>query len=835
MSIDSNTNPANPTDAVAGDITDFITVFQSRGPRMAKLVQPGKDPEGPEDAKTFDAIEIPISGPSDIREAIRKLIQYPTRFVVRGKLIGPTRGILRRSNFNPKTGEHPTLKAAAHRWLAIDLDGIPQPEGTDVTDLEACGRIGMSFLPEEFHGAWCIVQATASHGLKPGARLRLWFILSREVSDQELKSWLADYPVDQSIFTTATPIFTSAPVFAGGAKEHLPCRQAELPGGTVSVPAEIYLPASNTSASATPTADIEDVQSALAAMDNTGSWDDWNKIGMATWHATGGSAEGLEAWTAWSEKNSKHDPYNCESRWDHYFESPPINVGFGTLHFQAKQSDPTWQQPSKPRIAAEDEFEAEPEPDDVRLKREKAEGKAERKAKKEAERKARENTWQSRLHRHVSGKAKPHLANAMTAFEHAPEWAGVISYDVFANKIIMTVAPPYQAEAGRPLPMELRDDDINNAARWLQDNDVDASSAIAGSALVTVARQRSFHPVRGYLSSIKWDGEPRIDRWLIDHLGAADTELNRAFGAKWLLSGVARVMEPGCKVDTVLFLEGDQGLGKSTALSVMAGKWFCDHMPDLSSKDAMQQMQGVWIMEHAEFDTFGKAEATRLKAFVSTATDRFRVPYGRAAEDFPRQCIFAVSHNPNGVGVLKDETGARRFWMVACGVGWGKGRQINTDALALVRDQLWAEARDRYAAGEKWWLPNNLETAAAKEAAKRYDTDAWTSAITEYLEGKSFVTISDILCSRLGIMTSDHDRLKQNRVGRVLRVLGWREGTGRVNNKPTTGFRAPDRDAATDGAGDNVVSLFPVTAAQARAQEEFESEIHPDDLAKLLR
>jgi hypothetical protein len=155
MSIDSNTNPANPTDAVAGDITDFITVFQSRGPRMAKLVQPGKDPEGPEDAKTFDAIEIPISGPSDIREAIRKLIQYPTRFVVRGKLIGPTRGILRRSNFNPKTGEHPTLKAAAHRWLAIDLDGIPQPEGTDVTDLEACGRIGMSFLPEEFHGAWC--------------------------------------------------------------------------------------------------------------------------------------------------------------------------------------------------------------------------------------------------------------------------------------------------------------------------------------------------------------------------------------------------------------------------------------------------------------------------------------------------------------------------------------------------------------------------------------------------------------------------------------------------------------------------------------------------------
>jgi predicted P-loop ATPase len=179
------------------------------------------------------------------------------------------------------------------------------------------------------------------------------------------------------------------------------------------------------------------------------------------------------------------------------------------------------------------------------------------------------NAWKNRLWVNSRGP-EALLANALTAFEGAPEWEG-IAFDAFANKIMLNTAPPYALEAGRTLPLEVRDDDIIAATRWLQDHGIKVAKGTTGDALFRTARLPSFHPVKDYLNGITWDGEARIDRLLVDHLGAADTELNRALGSKFLISAVARVMEPGCKVDTVLILEGEQGMEKSTALSVLAG------------------------------------------------------------------------------------------------------------------------------------------------------------------------------------------------------------------------------------------------------------------------
>jgi len=186
--------------------------------------------------------------------------------------------------------------------------------------------------------------------------------------------------------------------------------------------------------------------------------------------------------------------------------------------------------------------------------------------------------------------------------------------------------------------------------------------------------------VREYLLGLHWDGVPRIDRWLIDHLGAENNALNKAFGAKWLIGCVARVMRPGCKLDTALILEGRQGLMKSTALSTLGSPWVTDHMPDLGSKDAMEHLQGVWIIELAELSSLSRVEAGRIKAFLSTPSDRFRPSYGRATANHPRQCGFAGSINPGGSGYLPDETGNRRFWCVKCAVDWNS-RLLETGAV----------------------------------------------------------------------------------------------------------------------------------------------------------
>jgi predicted P-loop ATPase len=180
------------------------------------------------------------------------------------------------------------------------------------------------------------------------------------------------------------------------------------------------------------------------------------------------------------------------------------------------------------------------------------------------------------------------------------------------------------------------------------------------------------------------------------------------------------------KADHMLILEGPQGARKSTAIKVLAGEqWFTDELPELGSKDAAIHMQGVWIVEIAELDAMSRAEVSRIKAFLTRTTDRFRPPYGRYTIEVPRQCVFAGTVNLDTC--LRDETGNRRFWPLRSGT-------IDIDALVSDREQLWAEAVHRFREGAIWWIDDPAllaEAAAAQEA--RYQSDAWEDLIEHWL------------------------------------------------------------------------------------------------------
>jgi predicted P-loop ATPase len=388
------------------------------------------------------------------------------------------------------------------------------------------------------------------------------------------------------------------------------------------------------------------------------------------------------------------------------------------------------------------------------------------------------DAWKSMLARTSKGALVANLSNARVALEHAPAWRGIFGYNEFADRLEVVKRPPWMQPAAPFALREVIDVDFVNTATWLQRNDgINVATNIAHDAVIAEAHRNSFHPVRRYFESLVWDGVPRLDTMLIEHLGAEDTPLNRMFGAKTMIAAAARVYQPGCKVKTVLALEGPQDMGKSKfcAALVPNPEWFTDTPIEIGTKDALQQLRGVLIVEQAEMATLSRADANRAKAFISSNSDRYRPSYGRVSRNYPRQCVFVATVNPGANGYLRDETGGSRYWPVQCGVGWALGREVDASAVGSARDQLWAEAVTRLKAGEKWWLDTTDAKAMQADAANaRYEEDVWAARVRPYLaENPSGVSTNEVLQYALMKTPADWTKSDQMRVGAIITQARW--------------------------------------------------------------
>jgi predicted P-loop ATPase len=373
--------------------------------------------------------------------------------------------------------------------------------------------------------------------------------------------------------------------------------------------------------------------------------------------------------------------------------------------------------------------------------------------------------WEARLLR-TKGKPRAELSNVIIALRYAPEWQGVLAHDKSAHRTVARKAPPWAKT--RALPFVWTEEDDILTADWAQHQGISIGVLTAGQAVQAVAAENSFHPIRDFLDALpeKWDGESRIHSWLREYLGAIQVgEYTSAIGSRWLIGAVARIMDPGCKNDCALILEGPQGARKSTALRILGEPWFSDDMSDIGSKDAQMQLRGTWIMEWSELDSMGRVDIGRVKAFMARNTDRFRPPYGHRLVELPRECVFAGTTNSDSY--LRDDSGARRFWPVRCGL-------IDTDALRRHRDQLWAEAVIRYRDGAKWWLDRSeLEEAARIEQADRYEAGVWDDTIRIWTQHRESVTVEEILSECILMEKSKWTQAHRNHVCRALRSFGW--------------------------------------------------------------
>ena len=330
---------------------------------------------------------------------------------------------------------------------------------------------------------------------------------------------------------------------------------------------------------------------------------------------------------------------------------------------------------------------------------------------------------------------------------------------------------------------------------------------IVSTADVT-ARDTPRHRPRTWLLGLQWDGTARLETWMARALGAsANDGLIRQYSLRWPIGLVARMLDPGCKNDVMLVLQGKQGLGKSQALEAFCSNervqpgMFVDSRIRLDDKDAMMVLQQAWVFEDAELLAHAGAGNSARKAFLSSRTDTFRPPYGRTVVKVPRSCVITGSTNDSSM--LNDPTGSRRYWVVKC-------TKIDLRWLRAVRDQLLAEAVHRYRAGEQWWLSAAWEEKQFAYNKRWMVADSFQTVATALLElvaEDAFITTE-----QFATKVNAHVPKDTRSINRALEAAGWqRVRTSRFRGwSPSVASDRgwPERKASGQAALGNLRNLW---------------------------
>lgn len=561
------------------------------------------------------------------------------------------------------------------------------------------------------------------------------------------------------------------------------------------------------------------IDSALASISADLAYNDWIGVGMAIYDTLGDGALGV--WDYWSAKGANYPgAHVLAQHWRSFGGRPAGNAG--VIFTLAKAAG--WRRPRAQRApqlatngsqaqAASAGGVADAPPEDAFL--DSLHDSAE---------------WMEDLRRDKAGKITGTLHNTLLVLERDTQWRGVIGFDAFAHRLVKIKDPP---TAGGSEGEWGDVDDIQTLVYLSRTYGFEPKKATVTDAVLAVAYQNKFNPVAEYLEGLMWDGTPRLQKMLSSYWGAGSTAdaaslddgerlrlgvYLRLVAVKWMVGAVARVMQPGCKLDTMVCFEGDQGVKKSSALRCLfGGQWFADSKLTLGDKDALAQMHGKWCYEMAEMDAFSKADDTTFKQFLTSQVDRVRWHYGKHAQDVPRSSIFAGTTNAKEYG--KDATGMRRIWPVQCG-------RLELEAIAADRDQLWAEAVVLYKQGVRWWVDRDrivldpdandklgtvLKRAWSEwdlfeeQADSRQQVDAYQDLISAWLRERSLmlvVTTAELLGEALKLDTSRWTRPEQMRVGAIMRRLGWKHVKAGPRNARVNGWGRPDKSIADEEADD---------------------------------
>jgi hypothetical protein len=394
-----------------------------------------------------------------------------------------------------------------------------------------------------------------------------------------------------------------------------------------------------------------------------------------------------------------------------------------------------------------------------------------------------------------NGGPVPNMTNIKRVLCTEEGWTGTFAKSLFDDAVWLR----------RPDTRQLNDDDVLKVMEIMQ-SDLFPSIGVetVRHGVQAAAAGNTFHPVREYLESLPWDGVSRAGRLFTAYFPCAsdDPEYLSAVGEKFLVGAVARVMHPGCKVDTMPVIAGNQGQKKSSGLAALVGdQWYGNDMPDMTQKDAKEWLRGKWVAEIGELSSMRGKDIEHVKNFLSTTSDSYRKSYGHVTQTYPRQTVFAGTVNGNEY--LSDETGNRRFWPLQM----IEGAIVDVVGLERDRGQIWAEALHLYRNGTAWWFDEGESaTLSAQQAAAR-SVDIDETRVADWLRGQEGPVTAGGVAATLFADAPGNKSLSM-RVARYLQGAGWRV------SKTVRGSKHWDRGRGAEpyvspSCGGNVMPLIP--------------------------
>lgn len=399
----------------------------------------------------------------------------------------------------------------------------------------------------------------------------------------------------------------------------------------------------------------------------------------------------------------------------------------------------------------------------------------------------------------------PTEANALQILGHAPLFTGRIWLDEFSQRLMID-----DEKARHGCRLFSRTDAIT-ALVWMQSAlqlPKMGLAAVERAALLIGERQKR-HPVKEWFDTLEWDGVDRLPTLLADGWGAEQSDYTRAVGINWLIGMVARVYDPGCKLDNIVIIEGLSGIAKSSGLRALVGdQWFVESSinPVRKMNDFLQATQGALLMEIPEIDRYLRGETIRdMVALASMQFDIYRAPYAPNTMQYPRQCVICGTTNKSQL--YDDTDGMRRWWAFIA-------KELNLEYIKTNKKLLWAEAIVRYKRGESWWqVPE--DSARAAQLSRR-NRDEWEAIVELYRTHEpsrwrdqvgvtwtmrtvplAHATPGELLERALGIDPGRWTQGDQRRIGAACRALGMEYVNARVDGRQARVWRYLEAEQKT--------------------------------------